>query len=275
MFNFTCLSFYEANMREITCCFHWEPVRSSKEKKEAKKTLYARITYHSLTCLDIPAITARDTYQTWNYRKAIKLTIFANFYLIIFNVREIKKQRVVWCIIHRELLGEMLQWSIRHKPAKHGCDDLCTLLWAPTSCLTPPHPVDNCFFSFFRYPSPPLDMAADASSMAKTDKAMAKSHLFWAPICFLIGGKREKKQMRSEGTKKKEEEETEVFQIMVWDNRTEWDWKYAKTTVAPAQAVCFLQGHDICHTTVTLTGNCHHLILDCLKKPLNETFLSV
>lgn len=203
MFNFTCLSFYEANMREITCCFHWEPVRSSKEKKEAKKTLYARITYHSLTCLDIPAITARDTYQTWNYRKAIKLTIFANFYLIIFNVREIKKQRVVWCIIHRELLGEMLQWSIRHKPAKHGCDDLCTLLWALTSCLTPPHPVDNCFFSFFRYPSPPLDMAADASSMAKTDKAMVKSHLFWAPICLLIGGKREKKQMRSEGTKKR------------------------------------------------------------------------
>lgn len=275
MFNFTCLSFYEANMREITCCFHWEPVRSSKEKKEAKKTLYARITYHSLTCLDIPAITARDTYQTWNYRKAIKLTIFANFYLIIFNVREIKKQlwfdalsiENCWVKCCNEVFDTSLQ-SIAAMISAHSCEH-----WLP---VWHHHILLITVFSLF-FATPPLHLTWQQmrhlwQRLTRQWPSPTSSGLLSVSS---LGGREKKNRWDLKGQKKEEDEETEVFQIMVWDNRTEWDWKSAKTTVAPAQAVCFLQVHDICHTTVTLTGNCHHLILDCLKKPLNETFLSV
>lgn len=59
-------------------------------------------------------------------------------------------------------------------------------LSAPTSCLTPPHPVDNCFFFF--YPLP-IDLAADVSSLASNDKATAKSCVFWAAISVPTGAK--------------------------------------------------------------------------------------
>lgn len=166
----------------------------------------------------------------------------------------------------------MLQWSIRHKPAKHGCDDLCTLLSAPTSCLTPPHPVDNCFFLFFSLPLPSTWHGSRCVIYGKDWQGNGQVPPLLGSYLFAHWGEeREKKNIWDLKGQKK----IEVFQIKVWDNRQEWDWKSAKTTVAPAQAACFLQGHDISHTTVTLTGNCYHLILDCLKKLLNETFLSV
>ncbi len=143
---------------------------------------------------------------------------------------------------------QLLSWRYHHSPAEYLA--LHKPLSALTSCLTPPHPVDNCcFFSSFSFPLPSTwqQMRHPWRRMTRQQPSPTYSELLsicslgknrWAPM--------EKRKQQS------------VRTVSVSDNCLGQQNRVglkvsAKAIGVTALVVCYFQSYVISHCTCTHT----------------------
>lgn len=169
----------------------------------------------------------------------------------VFKSRRGSKHR--WCFSsagseHLLMSRRFHSWQLDCSPA-HRLPPLCKPLSALTSCLTPPHPVDNVFslsLALFFFPPPLLPSPRHGGSRCVTagEERHGSSQVppFPQLSIYLLIGKKIKK------TDEPRVSAPCLFHIIVWDNRLTVGLKKKKKKVSarlfgvPPQVVCCVSG---------------------------------